>query len=98
MTMTMLKVNGQMVEVTAEPSTPLIWILREQLGLVATKYGCDRGSCGACSIHVNGQLVRSCTLPLSAVKQDDQIMTVDGISQSQYLDTNLKLHRALVSA
>ncbi len=98
MTMTILKVNGQMVEVTAEPNTPLIWILREQLGLVATKYGCDKGSCGACSIHVNGELIRSCVFPLSAVNQDDQIMTVDGISQSKYLDTNQKPHRAVVSA
>jgi len=91
--MTTLQVNGNLVEVTAEPNTPLIWILREQLGLVATKYGCDTGMCGACSIYVNSELVLSCSFPLSAIKEDDQIMTVDGISQEKTNHSNHKSYR-----
>ncbi len=92
--MTTLQVNGHIVEVTAELNTPLIWILREQLGLVSTKYGCDTGLCGACSILVNGELVSSCSFPLSAIKENDQIMTVEGISQEKYNQSNSRNYRA----
>ena len=91
--MTTLQVNGHIVEVTAELNTPLIWILREQLGLVATKYGCDTGLCGACSIYVNGELVRSCSFPLSDIKENDQIMTVEGISQARSYQLNTRNDR-----
>jgi len=63
--MTKLTVNGQTREVDAAPDTPLLWVLREDLGLPGTKYGCGVGLCGACTVHVDGEAVRSCQLPLA---------------------------------
>jgi isoquinoline 1-oxidoreductase subunit alpha len=73
-----LKVNGKEVTVEAEPSTPLLWVLREKLGLLGTKFGCGQGLCGACTVHVDGSAVRSCLLPLAAV--GGEVTTIEGLS------------------
>ena len=78
--MPQLNVNGRTYDVQAEPSTPLLWAIREQVGLTGTKYGCGVAACGACSVHINGELQRSCALPLSAVKPGDRIVTIEGLS------------------
>ena len=64
--MAKLNINGKVRDVQAEPDTPLLWVIREQVGLTGTKYGCGIGACGACTVHVNGQPTRSCTMPASA--------------------------------
>src|ERR671918_671570 len=69
--MARLNINGKTVDVQAEPDTPLLWVIREQVGLTGTKYGCGVAQCGACSVHINGEVQRSCSLPLSAVKASD---------------------------
>ena len=78
--MARLNVNGQTHDVQAEPDTPLLWVIREQIGLTGTKFGCGIAQCGACSVHINGQVMRSCSLPLSSVKPTDQIVTIEGLS------------------
>ncbi|MCG8440195.1 MAG: (2Fe-2S)-binding protein [Caulobacterales bacterium] len=80
--MAKLKVNGQTVEVEAADDTPLLWVLREQLGLTGTKYGCGVAQCGACTVHVGGQAIRSCVYPLAAVTEDDEITTIEGLSEA----------------
>ena len=75
-------VNGRSRDVDVEPETPLLWVLREQLGLTGTKYGCGVAQCGACSVHLNGQLVRSCSIPVSSVKASDKIVTIEGLSRN----------------
>jgi len=72
-------VNGQTRSVDVEPDTPLLWVLRETLGLTGTKFGCGVALCGACTVHVEGQATRSCVLPVSAV-QDKKITTIEGLS------------------
>ena len=79
--MVQLNINGRSHNVDVEPDTPLLWAIREQVGLTGTKYGCGVAQCGACSIHLNGELVRSCTLPVSAVKPGDKIVTIEGLSR-----------------
>jgi aerobic-type carbon monoxide dehydrogenase small subunit (CoxS/CutS family) len=74
-----LRVNGQTYQVDAEPGTPLLWVLRDSLGLTGTKYGCGIAQCGACTVHVNGRATRSCVLPVSAVLTSD-ITTIEGLS------------------
>ena len=74
-----LRVNGQTYQVDAEPGTPLLWVLRDSLGLTGTKYGCGIAQCGACTVHVNGRATRSCVLPVSAVLTSD-IITIEGVS------------------
>lgn len=78
--MTRLHVNGQVVEVDADGDTPLLWALREQLGLTGTKYGCGLAQCGACTVHLNGEAVRSCVRPLASLSPGDQITTIEGLS------------------
>ena len=78
--MVQINVNGKDSNVEADPGTPLLWVIREQLGLTGTKYGCGVAACGACSVHINGELQRSCALPLSAIKPSDKITTIEGIS------------------
>jgi isoquinoline 1-oxidoreductase alpha subunit len=78
--MARLNVNGKTYDVNAEADTPLLWVIREQVGLTGTKYGCGVAQCGSCSVHVNGSLVRSCSLPLSAVKEGDRIVTIEGLA------------------
>ena len=65
--MAKLNINGQVVEVTAADDTPLLWAIRDHVGLTGTKYGCGIAACGACTVHIDGQAVRSCSMPLSAV-------------------------------
>jgi isoquinoline 1-oxidoreductase alpha subunit len=65
--MTRLNVNGKAVDIDADPATPLLWALRDNLGLTGTKFGCGIAACGACTVHVNGQPVRSCITPISSV-------------------------------
>ena len=75
-----LDINGQVRDVQAEPETPLLWVLREQVGLTGTKYGCGIEQCGACSVHLNGKVQRSCVLPVGKVKPTDKIVTIEGLS------------------
>ncbi len=75
-----IDVNGKTVDVAADPATPLLWVLREQLSLTGTKYGCGIGQCGACTVHINGEAMRACTITLSAVQPTDKIITVEGLS------------------
>src|SRR5262245_60121046 len=77
--MATLRVNGVKREVTATPDTPLLWVLRDELRLTGTKYGCGVAQCGACTVHLGGQAVRSCVTPLSAVGERD-VTTVEGVS------------------
>ena len=74
-----LHVNGKTVEVDVAPDTPLLWVLRDSLGLVGTKYGCGIAQCGACTVHMNDNAVRSCSMPISAVKEN-KITTIEGLS------------------
>jgi isoquinoline 1-oxidoreductase alpha subunit len=74
-----LDVNGKETQVEVDPDTPLLWVLREQLGMTGTKYGCGVAQCGACTVHVDGQPQRSCSLPLSAA-EGTKIVTIEGLS------------------
>ena len=74
-----LNVNGKTHEVDATPDTPLLWVLRDYLNLTGTKYGCGIAMCGACTVHMNGEAVRSCSTPLAAV-QGQKITTIEGLS------------------
>ncbi len=75
-----LKVNGDTLEVDVDETTPLLWVLRDHLGLTGTKYGCGTGVCGSCTVHVDGDAVRACVLPLSAVGPDQEVVTIEGLS------------------
>ncbi|MFZ4428029.1 MAG: (2Fe-2S)-binding protein [Saprospiraceae bacterium] len=72
-----LHVNGKVVQAEVDPATPLLWVLRDHLGLVGTKYGCGIAQCGACTIHVDGNATRSCILPVSGVG-NSKITTIEG--------------------
>jgi len=72
-------VNGQVRSVDVDPATPLLWVLRDTLGLTGTKFGCGVALCGACTVHVDGQATRTCVLPVSAA-QGKQITTIEGLS------------------
>ncbi len=74
-----LRVNGKAYQVDAEPATPLLWVLRDSIGLTGTKYGCGIAQCGACTVHVNGRATRSCVLPVSTVL-NSEITTIEGLS------------------
>ncbi len=78
--MAKLKVNGKLVEVDVDGSTPLLWVLREQLRLTGTKYSCGIGTCGSCTVHIDGQAVRSCLVAVSGLKVNQQITTIEGLS------------------
>ncbi|MCA3667194.1 MAG: (2Fe-2S)-binding protein, partial [Methylobacterium sp.] len=75
-----LNVNGRVVEIDAPADTPLLWALREQAGLTGTKYGCGIAQCGACTVHVDGEAVRSCSIPLGGVSENQKIVTIEGLS------------------
>jgi isoquinoline 1-oxidoreductase alpha subunit len=77
-----ISVNGKSVTVDAEADTPLLWVLREQLQLTGTKFGCGMAICGACTVHLDGQAVRSCSIPLSAAA-GRKVTTIEGISRSR---------------
>ena len=74
-----LRVNGKTYQVDAEPATPLLWVLRDSIGLTGTKYGCGIALCGACTVHVDGRATRSCVLPVSAVL-NSEVTTIEGLS------------------
>ena len=76
-----LIVNGETHSVDVEPEMPLLWVLRDHLGLPGTKYGCGISQCGACTVHLDGEAVRSCTLPVSAA-QGKRITTIEGLSRN----------------
>ncbi|HIF08600.1 MAG TPA: (2Fe-2S)-binding protein [Sneathiellales bacterium] len=77
--MTTFTINGQKVSVTVEDDTPLLWVIRDTLGLTGTKYGCGIAECGACTVHLDGAAVRSCATPVSAAEGTD-ITTIEGLS------------------
>ena len=74
------KMSRRLMRIPVEPDTPLLWALREQAGLTGTKYGCGVAQCGACSVLINGNVVRSCSYPVSAVKPTDRIVTIEALS------------------
>jgi isoquinoline 1-oxidoreductase alpha subunit len=76
-----LNVNGKKQEVDVDPSTPLLWVLRDHLDLVGTKYGCGIAQCGACTVHLDGVATRSCMLPISSIG-DKKITTIEGLSEN----------------
>ena len=76
-----LKVNGKQLTVDVDPKTPMLWVLRDHLKLIGTKYGCGIAQCGACTIHLNGNAVRSCSLPASAAA-NKEITTIEGLSEN----------------
>lgn len=75
-----LNINGKREQVDVDPATPILWVLRDQLNLVGTKYGCGIAQCGACTIHLDGVAMRSCMLPVGAV-EDKKIVTIEGLSE-----------------
>jgi isoquinoline 1-oxidoreductase alpha subunit len=79
--MTRLSFNGKEVNISVEPDTPLLWVIREHIGLTGTKFGCGIAQCGACSVHINGALMRSCIYTFSMLKDGDQITTIEGLSK-----------------
>ncbi len=78
--MAKLNVNGKVVEVTADETMPLLWAIREYVGLTGTKYGCGVAQCGSCTVHIDGQAVRSCALTLGSVTPGQKIVTIEGLS------------------
>ena len=79
--MAKLNVNGKQIDVDVDPETPLLWALREQVGLTGTKYGCGIAQCGACAVHINGEVQRSCAVPVSSLQETDEIVTIEGLSE-----------------
>ena len=77
-----LQINGQRTQADADPATPLLWVLRDQLNLTGTKFGCGIAACGACTVHVDGQAVRSCVTPVSAVQGKD-IRTIESLGSAE---------------
>jgi isoquinoline 1-oxidoreductase alpha subunit len=75
-----LSVNGESIGVEVDGATPLLWVLREQLGLTGTKYSCGTGLCGSCTVHVNGQAIRSCVVPVGSLNEAQEIVTIEGLS------------------
>jgi isoquinoline 1-oxidoreductase subunit alpha len=80
--MAKLNVNGKSFDMKVDGDTPLLWVLREQVGLTGTKYGCGVAQCGACSVHINGELQRSCSIPVRDIKATDKIVTIEGLSRA----------------
>src|SRR5438477_13184749 len=77
--MALFTVNGKAYDIDVDPTTPLLWVLREQIGLTGTKFGCGIAQCGACTVHVDGMAVRSCQLPLESAA-GTEITTIEGLS------------------
>ena len=91
--MVRLTINGKAHDVDVDPSTPLLWVIREQVGLTGTKYGCGISMCGACTVHVDGVAVRSCTMPASAAV-GKRVTTIEGLASGKTLH---KVQRAWVA-
>ena len=83
--MAVLSINGKTHEVNVDPNTPLLWVLRDTIGLTGTKYGCGVALCGACTVHIDGVATRSCQTPLSAVG-DGKITTIEGLAENGVLN------------
>ena len=77
-----LDINGQQVQTDAEPDTPLLWVLRDHLGMTGSKFGCGKALCGACTVHIDGNATRSCVLPVSAVASS-KITTIEAVGGSK---------------
>ena len=82
--MARLTINGKSMEVTVDPSTPLLWAIREQVGLTETKYGCGIAQCGSCTVHLDGMAVRSCVVPVAAA-EGKQVTTIEGLAANGVL-------------
>ena len=82
--MIQLTINGRSQQVDVEPNTPLLWVIREQVGLTGTKYGCGIAQCGSCTVHIDGAAVRSCTMPVSAAA-GKRITTIEGLASGNVL-------------
>ena len=78
--MATLNINGEAVDIDVDGATPLLWVLREQLGLTGTKYSCGIGLCGACTVHIDGEAVRSCVIPVSSLTASQNVVTIEGLS------------------
>ncbi len=78
--MPQINVNGRPLNYQAEPDTPLLWVLREQLNLTGTKYGCGVAQCGSCTVHIDGSPVRSCVMPASAIQPNQKVITIEGLA------------------
>ncbi len=76
-----LNINGKSMNVNVDPNTPLLWVLRDHLDLVGTKFGCGIAQCGACTVHVEGEAIRSCSYPVSVVG-DKRVVTIEGLSET----------------
>ena len=87
-----INVNNQSISVDVDPTTPLLWVLRDTIGLTGTKYGCGIGLCGICTVHVDDMAIRSCQLPVSAIG-DKKITTIEGLSE----DGNHPIQKAWIS-
>jgi isoquinoline 1-oxidoreductase alpha subunit len=90
--MARLVINGQSHTIEVDPDTPLLWVIREQIGLTGTKYGCGIAQCGACTVHVEGEAVRSCSLPVNAA-EGKNITTIEGLAEGNTLH---KVQRAWI--
>lgn len=84
--MAVLNVNGKSLQANADPRTPLLWVLRDTLGMTGTKYGCGIAQCGSCTVHIDGVAVRSCQVPLSAVSSGKKVVTIEGLAQDGKLN------------
>ena len=78
--MAKLKVNGEAVVLDVDGSTPLLWVLREQLGLTGAKYSCGIGLCGACTVHIDGKAERACVIPVDSLSETQNVLTIEGLS------------------
>lgn len=78
--MAKLTINGKLLDLEVPPDTPLLWAIREHVGLTGTKYGCGVGQCGSCTVHIDGEAMRSCSITVGALKADQKIVTIEGLS------------------
>ncbi|MBY0612595.1 MAG: (2Fe-2S)-binding protein [Beijerinckiaceae bacterium] len=78
--MARLTINGKTIDVDADGGTPLLWVIREQAGLTGTKYGCGVAQCGACTVHIDGAAMRSCSVTLDSITPEQKIVTIEGLS------------------
>jgi isoquinoline 1-oxidoreductase alpha subunit len=78
--MAKLTINGELIDIDVEGTTPLLWVLREQLGLTGAKYGCGIGLCGSCTVHIDGKAVRSCVVPVGSLTESRRVVTIEGLS------------------
>ena len=77
-----LTINGSAYNVDVEPDTPLLWAIREQVGLTGTKYGCGIAQCGACTVHIDGEAVRSCVVTVGSLRPEQKIVTIEGLERN----------------